>query len=219
MLCCAMLCYAVLSVWSTAVMPCLFVSLLMHSFMRALLIACCLSALLCPTRPCPGPVLLLFYDHKPNEHLAPPFPALASAPTLHAPCRRVGMQPPSVTVRYRGLSVLSRMAVADRSIPTLKKTVKRQAEVSHQCDGRCRAPRGAVLHCRIAVRCCTLPSYAALCSAVLTNQHHMPAQHGASERLNPGQPCTQPEPPLHAPPAASAACYWPRPSPHPLPHH
>ncbi|KAL4419611.1 hypothetical protein ABPG77_001665 [Micractinium sp. CCAP 211/92] len=41
---------------------------------------------------------------------------------------RVGMQPPSVEVRYRGLSVLSRMTVGDRSLPTLKKTLKRQAE-------------------------------------------------------------------------------------------
>ncbi|KAL4447582.1 hypothetical protein ABPG75_004801 [Micractinium tetrahymenae] len=41
---------------------------------------------------------------------------------------RVGMQPPSVEVRYRGLSVLSRMTVGDRSLPTLKKTMKRQAE-------------------------------------------------------------------------------------------
>lgn len=39
------------------------------------------------------------------------------------------MQPPSVEVRYRGLSVLSRMTVGDRSLPTLKKTIKRQAEV------------------------------------------------------------------------------------------
>lgn len=42
--------------------------------------------------------------------------------------QRVDMQPPSVEVRYRNLSVLSRMTVGDRSLPTLRKTVKRQAE-------------------------------------------------------------------------------------------
>lgn len=44
------------------------------------------------------------------------------------------MQPPSVEVRYRGLSVLSRMTVGDRSLPTLKKTLKRQAEVRAGMD-------------------------------------------------------------------------------------
>lgn len=34
-----------------------------------------------------------------------------------------------MTVRYQHLSVLSRMTVGDRSLPTLKKTVKRRAEV------------------------------------------------------------------------------------------
>lgn len=43
---------------------------------------------------------------------------------------RVGLQPPTVTVRYQHLRVLSRMTVGDRSLPTLKKTVKRRAEVS-----------------------------------------------------------------------------------------
>lgn len=41
----------------------------------------------------------------------------------------MGLQPPTVTVRYQHLSVLSRMTVGDRSLPTLKKTVKRRAEV------------------------------------------------------------------------------------------
>jgi hypothetical protein len=35
-----------------------------------------------------------------------------------------------VTVRYRNLSVLSNMVVSDRTLPTLRKTVKQQAEVS-----------------------------------------------------------------------------------------
>lgn len=53
--------------------------------------------------------------------------------------RRVGMQPPSVEVRYRDLSVLSRMTVGDRSLPTLRKTLKRQAEV---CVCGCMCVRG-----------------------------------------------------------------------------
>lgn len=49
-----------------------------------------------------------------------------------------------MTVRYQHLSVLSRMTVGDRSLPTLKKTVKRRAEV--------RASSASTRHCMQAKR-------------------------------------------------------------------
>ncbi|EFN59136.1 hypothetical protein CHLNCDRAFT_137957 [Chlorella variabilis] len=49
---------------------------------------------------------------------------------------RAGLQPPTVEVRYRGLSVLSKMTVGDRALPTLRKTVKRQAEPALRALGR-----------------------------------------------------------------------------------
>lgn len=39
------------------------------------------------------------------------------------------MLPPSILVRYRDLSVLVRMAVGDRSVPSLSGTVSRRVEV------------------------------------------------------------------------------------------
>jgi hypothetical protein len=53
--------------------------------------------------------------------------------TLGCPCLaacRVGMQPPTITVRYRNMSALARMVVTDRSLPTLGKVIRNQAEVS-----------------------------------------------------------------------------------------
>ena len=52
---------------------------------------------------------------------------------------RVGLQQPTVTVRYRGLSVLARTVVGDRSLPTLKKTAKQHAEVGGGRGGTCRS--------------------------------------------------------------------------------
>lgn len=50
--------------------------------------------------------------------------------------QRAGLQPPTVTVRYKELSVLSRMVIADRSLPTLRKTVKQRAEPALRVLGR-----------------------------------------------------------------------------------
>lgn len=41
----------------------------------------------------------------------------------------MGLQQPHLEVRYRDLSVLSRMVVADRALPTLRKVVKQKTEV------------------------------------------------------------------------------------------
>lgn len=68
-------------------------------------------------------------------------PKLPAPPVSLLP-RRVGLPSPTVTVRYRRLSVLSKMAVSDRSLPTLGTTAKRQAEVRladpvRQCRSAC----------------------------------------------------------------------------------
>ena len=49
--------------------------------------------------------------------------------THHTLGRRVGLEPASVTVRYRGLSVFAPVTVSSRTVPTLAGTLSGRAEV------------------------------------------------------------------------------------------